>query len=146
MIRIQRSMLVAPIALAVLGVGACSAPPSNQSSDLTGTVWELQQIQFNDGRLLTANPPQNYTAEFSDKGEVIVQADCNRAVGEFTLEDDGRIAITMGATTLAACPPESISNEFLQALNNANLYFFQNDDLFIDLKFDSGTMQFSPPQ
>ncbi|WP_155523478.1 META domain-containing protein [Nodosilinea nodulosa] len=131
-------------ATALMGTVACVAPSTGPGvPPLTGTVWELQQIQMSDGALLTANPPQNYTAEFADDGQVFVQADCNRAVGQFTESADGQISVQLGPTTLAACPEDSISPQFLQAMNNANLYFFQNNNLFIDLKFDSGTMQFS---
>jgi hypothetical protein len=98
---------------------------------------------MNDGTLLSANPPQNYTAEFADDGQVFVQADCNRAIGQFTEASDGRLSVQMGPTTMAACPEGSIGSQFLQAMGNSNLYFFQDEDLFIDLKFDSGTMQFS---
>ena len=46
---------------------------------LVGTVWELQQIQMNDGAQFVADPPQNYTVEFTDGGEVFILADRNRA-------------------------------------------------------------------
>lgn len=128
----------------LLGSTACTVPiDMDDQSALVGTVWELQQIQFNDDTLLVAEPPSNYTIEFTDAGEVFVQADCNRAAGAFTLED-GMIAITLGPTTLAACPEGSIDTEFIRSLNSANILFFQGNDLFIDLAFDSGTMQFSP--
>ena len=123
---------------------SCMVPVSLDEQDaLVGTVWELQQIQMNDGQLIVADPPSNYTVEFSDAGQVFIQADCNRAAGAFNLVD-GRITITLGPTTLAACPDGSIDTQFLQTLGNANLVFFQGDDLFIDLAYDSGTMQFSP--
>lgn len=142
---LSRSAAVTAVASTVLlGVTACVAPSSGPGvPPLTGTVWELQQIQMNDGTLLTANPPQNYTAEFADDGQVFVQADCNRAIGQFTEEADGRLVVTLGPTTLAACPEGSIGPQFLQAMNNSNFFFFQDNNLFIDLKLDSGTMQFS---
>lgn len=128
----------------LLSSTACTVPIDlDDEAALVGTVWELQQIQFNDDTLLVADPPSNYTLEFSEAGEVFVQADCNRAAGAFTLED-GMITITLGPTTLAACPEGSIDTEFIRSLNNANILFFQGDDLFIDLAYDSGTMQFSP--
>lgn len=128
----------------LLSSTACTVPIDlDDEAALVGTVWELQQIQFNDDTLLVADPPSNYTIEFSEAGEVFVQADCNRAAGAFTLED-GMITITLGPTTLAACPEGSIDTEFIRSLNNANILFFQGDDLFIDLAYDSGTMQFSP--
>jgi hypothetical protein len=48
------------------------------------------------------------------------------------------------ATTLAACPPESLSDEFLQLLNDAVAYIRQADFLYIDIMFDTGTMKFFP--
>ncbi|MFH7241697.1 MAG: META domain-containing protein [Spirulina sp.] len=125
---------------------SCMVPISLDEQDaLVGTVWELQQIQMNDGTQFVADPPQNYTVEFSEAGEVFIQADCNRAAGAFTLED-GMLSITLGPTTTAACPDGSIDTQFLSSLSNANLVFFQGDDMFIDLAFDSGTMQFSPAE
>jgi heat shock protein HslJ len=141
---LSRSAATVAVSAVLVGVTACVAPSTGPGvPPLTGTVWELQQIQMNDDTLLTANPPANYTAEFADDGQVFMRADCNRAVGSFEELADGRISVTLGPTTLAACPEGSIGPQFLQAMNDANLYFFQNDDLFIDLKFGSGTMQFS---
>ncbi|MBE9140056.1 META domain-containing protein [Nodosilinea sp. LEGE 07088] len=132
------------VATTLVGVTACVAPSIDpEFPALTDNIWELQQIQMNNGDLLIAEPSANYTAEFADDGQVFVQADCNRAIGQFTETVDGQLTIQMGPTTLAACPEGSIAPQFLQALNNANFYFFQDSDLFIDLKFDSGTMQFS---
>jgi heat shock protein HslJ len=140
----RSAAVMAAVSTALLGAVACVSPSNGPGvPPLTGTVWELQQIQMNDGTLLSANPPQNYTAEFADDGQVFVQADCNRAIGQFTEASDGRLSVQMGPTTMAACPEGSIGSQFLQAMGNSNLYFFQDEDLFIDLKFDSGTMQFS---
>ncbi|RZM79417.1 META domain-containing protein [Leptolyngbya iicbica] len=127
-----------------IAIAACESSSEVDSSGLTGTTWELQQIQLNDGQVFTADPPQNYTLEFTPSGEVFVQADCNRSIGSYTLGRDNRMAITLGPTTLAACPPDSISNDYLRFIDAANSFFFQDGDLFIELKFDSGTMQFSP--
>jgi D-alanyl-D-alanine carboxypeptidase len=46
--------------------------------------------------------------------------------------------------TLAACPPESRSEDFVKYLGAAARYFFQDGNLFIDLLVDGGTMEFSP--
>jgi heat shock protein HslJ len=127
-----------------IAIAACESSADVNTSGLTGTTWELQQIQLNDGQVFTADPPQNYTLEFAANGEVFVQADCNRAIGSFTEGQDNRLNITMGATTLAACPPDSISNDYLRFINEANSFFFMDGQLFIELKFDSGTMQFAP--
>jgi len=125
---------------------SCMVPVSLDEKDaLVGTVWELQQIQMNDGALFAPTSPQNYTVEFTEVGEVFIQADCNRAAGAFNLVD-GRITITLGPTTTAACPEGSLDTRFLQSIANANMLFFQGDDMFIDLAYGSGTMQFSPAE
>lgn len=127
-----------------IAIAACESSTDVNTSGLAGTTWELQQIQLNDGQVFTADPPQSYTLEFAANGEVFVQADCNRAIGSFTEGQDNRLNITMGPTTLAACPPDSISNDYLRFINEANSFFFMDGQLFIELKFDSGTMQFAP--
>ncbi len=144
MVSSRFATVLAAASTVLWGATACVAPSSGPGvPPLTGSIWELQQIQMSDGTLLTANSPQNYTAEFAEDGQVFVKADCNRAIGQFTEFADGRITVSLGPTTQAACPEGSISPQFLQAMNNASFFFFQNDDLFVDLKFDSGTMQFS---
>lgn len=140
---IKSSLLAAPAVLVMLGGAACT-PSNTEGPTLTGTTWELQQIQLNDGQQFVADPPQNYTAEFSENGELFVQADCNQASGSYTVENENLISITAEASTLAACPEGSISEEYLRFLNNANSFFFQDGDLIIEIKFDSGSLQFSP--
>ncbi len=108
---------------------------------LTNTVWQLEQIQYNDGKQLDATPG-DYTVEFMSDGQLSIRADCNQALGNFT-EDGSSLSIDLGPTTLAACPPESIATDYLQALQSSGGYFFQDGDLFIDLQVDTGTMRFS---
>lgn len=139
-----RTITATGASLVMVGVAACT-PPQTPTDEpmLTDTVWQLQQIQYNDGTLITPSDPANYTVEFMEDGSLGVQADCNRVLGEYVGEG-GILDITLGPSTLAACGPDSVDTEFTQALSNASLYFFQDDDLFIDLTFDSGTMKFSP--
>jgi heat shock protein HslJ len=86
---------------------------------------------------------QNYQLTFHDNGTVDIKADCNTASGTYNM-DASRIAISIGPTTLAACPPGSRSDEFLKYLGSAAIYFFQPGELFIDLQADGGTMRFTP--
>jgi uncharacterized lipoprotein YbaY len=46
--------------------------------------------------------------------------------------------------TLVACPPGSLGDQFVANLNAAAIYFFEGDNLLIDLMADSGAMRFSP--
>ena len=45
--------------------------------------------------------------------------------------------------TQAMCPPDSLERTYIKDLNAARIYFLRNGKLFIDLKYDTGTMMFS---
>ena len=56
---------------------------------------------------------------------------------------EGRsISIEITHTTRAACPAGSLEQVFIRDLNAAVIYFMRDDALYIDLKFDTGTMRF----
>jgi heat shock protein HslJ/LysM repeat protein len=110
--------------------------------ELIGPVWRWDQTLMNNGDKFVPNNPNNYTVQFMPDGTVAIQADCNRVGGTYTL-DGSAITIELGPTTLVACPPDSLGDQFVANLGAAAIYFFQGENLFIDLKFDSGTMQFS---
>jgi len=139
---LQRCISVGGASLILLGSAACVAPPAEES-ELLDTVWQLQQIQYNNDTLTTVDSPQNYTLQFLDDGTVAVQADCNRGQGPFTTTEDRQVTIGPLAITRASCGPDSIDGEFVQRLSDATIYFLQDGDLFLDLKADAGTMQFS---
>ena len=87
--------------------------------------------------------PESYTLTFNTDGTVTIKADCNNAAGSYT-EDGSSLSIEIGPSTMALCPPESRSEDFLKYLGSAAIYFFQDGNLFIDLMADGGTMQFAP--
>lgn len=109
---------------------------------LTSAIWQLEQIRYRDGVRLVPASSSNYTLEFMANGNLAIRADCNQVSGSYTQNDSG-LTIELGPTTLAACLPESIDQEYLQALQHANSYFFENGNLFIDTKLNSSTIQFS---
>ena len=54
-----------------------------------------------------------------------------------------RLSIEITHSTKAACPQGSLEDEFVGGLSAAAIYFIKEGDLFIDLKYDTGTMRFS---
>ncbi|MDJ0746880.1 MAG: META domain-containing protein [Xenococcaceae cyanobacterium MO_167.B27] len=116
---------------------------NNSESNLTSVVWQLQQIRYNNDELIEVDNPSNYTIEFLPDGQVQIKADCNRARGTYT-QKGSSISIKIGPTTRAMCPPESISERYLKELQSAVIFFFQDGNLYFDLKFDTGTMKFIP--
>jgi len=112
---------------------------------LLNITWEWQGSLYNDDTSSKPEDPTRYTIQFMEDSTISIKADCNMVQGSYTLQGN-QITIETGISTLAACPPDSLDSEFLRDLTAASLYFFDGDQLFIDLKFDTGTMQFSPAE
>ena len=87
--------------------------------------------------------PENYTATFNEDGTLNIVADCNNANGSYT-NDNSSLTIEIGPMTMAACPDGSRSDQFIQYLGYAAIYFFQDGHLFIDTFADGGTLEFKP--
>jgi heat shock protein HslJ len=121
---------------------------SSGSPSLTGVVW--QWTSFTDPlSKTTVDDPTLYTVEFRTDGSVSAKADCNQGNGTYTAEGggsapSGSIDIEIMAMTMAMCPPGSLSDQFVQYLNEAAIYFYDGENLGLDLPADSGTMLFSP--
>ena len=87
--------------------------------------------------------PENYLLTFNEDGTVNILADCNNASGSYTAESSS-LSIQVGPMTMAACPPESRSDQFVEYLSSAAIYFFEDGSLYIDLFADGGTLTFAP--
>jgi heat shock protein HslJ len=44
--------------------------------------------------------------------------------------------------TVIACPPDSQEQKFLKDLEGVVIWFFEKGTLYLDLKYDTGTMNF----
>ncbi len=123
-------------------IGAESTESAAGSSELTGTSWQWVAMTTPVEQITVADPTK-YTMEFLDAGVIGVTADCNTGSGSYEASGS-QISINITATTLALCPPESLSDQFIRNLNGAAIYFMQGENLFIDMFADSGTMEFAP--
>jgi heat shock protein HslJ len=116
------------------------------AQQLTGVLWKWTQFVDPLNRV-TIDDPDKYTIEFMDNGQLSAGIDCNRGRGTYTAEasgtaSSGTISIEILATTKALCPPGSLGDQFVQYLNQAAIYSFQDNRLLLDLPADSGTMIF----
>lgn len=119
-----------------------AAAKSSQLDMLTGSTW--QWVSLTDPvQQFAVDNPENYTLTFLPDGTLQIKADCNMVSSSYTAAEDGSLTVQPGITTLAACPPESRGEEFVQKLGFAAHYFFQDGHLFIDLLADGGTLEFS---
>lgn len=133
-----------PFAASDIGSGPVEDTDEPSAAPLAGTVWRW--ATFRDAKqdyVVPATSP--YTLEFGDDGTVVVVADCNTANGTYTVNSDGTLTIAILATTLVACPPDSLGDSFIEYLNQAGP--FEVDEagtLIIQLMADGGTMTFIP--
>jgi heat shock protein HslJ len=109
---------------------------------LIGTVWRWQQSLYNNDTRAVPPNPESYTLKLLPDGKASIRADCNVGGGTYRL-DGKRISIEITHTTMAACPPESLEQKYIRDLNSAAIYFIKADVLYIDLKYDAGTMKFT---
>jgi heat shock protein HslJ len=122
--------------------GPQPASESAQADALTGQSW--QWVSFtNPVEQFDVEAPQSYQLTFNGDGTVDIVADCNNAAGSYT-DEDGALTIAIGPMTMAACPPESRSDQFIRLLGGAARCFFEEGNLYIDLFADGGTLAFAP--
>lgn len=115
-------------------------------SDILNVRWDLQQIAFGNGDVLTADASGRYTLQLLPGGRALVKFDCNMGSGSYTI--DGA-ALTMGpfVSTLMGCPDDSFATQFGTALENAASYVVTtdaSDSLNISMKADGGVLTFTP--
>ena len=137
------STLVPTQAPPTLAVTATTAPLPDSVLKLVGTAWQWVRSTDNSGKETKVAVPEKYTLQFFPAdGKVAVKADCNNASGSFTA-DAHNLTIGLGPMTRAACPPGSLSDQFIKELGEVQTYLFDGSDLILGWKVDSGSMRFA---
>ena len=106
-----------------------------------GPVWQWTGTLYNDGKKIVPSGSKDYTIQLLEDGNVNVKADCNLKGGTYSIQES-RLSIKITHSTMAACPEGSLEDQFVRDLTAGVSYFLRDGDLYIDLKFDSGTMKF----
>lgn len=144
----KNSLVRSSMHLGVVAAVFISALPSavyggpEASDSITGIVWKWQQTLYNNDQKAAPDDSSRYTIVFQPDGSLNIRADCNRAGGKYTLQKK-TLTIEVTHSTRAACPPDSLEQIFLKNLNSAAIYFMRKGHLYIDLKYDTGTMKFA---
>lgn len=108
---------------------------------LTGATWQWTFVG-GPATTLYVTDPSRYLVTFNQDGSVNIKADCNNVLGTYTADESGAIAITLGPSTLAACPEDSQDTEFLTGLANATAYVVEQGMLALQISPDGTAMQF----
>ncbi len=130
------------LSFALLGVSVAQDSGGASAPSLTGITWEWRQ--FVDERHEKNLFVDTHSITFDEDGRYTGRADCNSMGGAFTTDGDS-ISIQPGPTTLMACLPGSLAEEFLAHLFNASTFSFTDTgDLLLHLASGGGTMRLSP--
>jgi heat shock protein HslJ len=119
-----------------------SGSQAGTKNPLAGMTWSWQETLLNDGTQVALMDGGTYTVSYGADGLVQITADCNLSSGSYTVTGD-QLTIALGPTTLAFCPPPSLSDMFLNSLAEASSFQLTDDALLIGLAMDGGTMRFT---
>ena len=117
-----------------------TGPQSPVPSELIGVTWQWTGFTT-PVETIKVDAPERYTIRFEAGGRLAVLADCNRGSAGVSA-GAGNFALGPMALTRAMCPPDSLSDRFVQELGRASSYFLKDGELFLELPVDSGTLRF----
>ena len=117
---------------------AQEAPPADTGMAIPPLVWQLTAFPG----VATPIEPGRYTVQFVPDGSVAIRADCNWVLGTWS-GGNGVLDITVTQTTVAGCPPDSLEQPFVQALDVATAYAL-DAAMGLTLTGPAGDMRFSP--
>jgi len=132
--------VVAPAKPVTPTVAPAAAAPAAKAQ-LTNTLWKWVRF-VSPVEVKEIDNSDKYTVVFQTDGKVNITADCNKVGGTYKTVGS-RIQIQLGPSTMAACPPGSMSDQFLIGLSGAALYFMDDGNLYIEMFADSGVMKFA---
>ena len=131
-------------ALAVAGLTLVVAACSPSASGLTGKTWQLtaitEKVPAFQGVVPTADQA-NYTIQFLSQDAWTGKADCNTITGAYKTSGSNGLEITLGPSTLVACPEGSFADQYVLGLAAAESYAVSGDQLIITQKL-GGTLTF----
>lgn len=108
---------------------------------LTGVTWEWVSTATG-AEVIEVVDPTRYTIIFNEDGTAAIQADCNGVIASYVAGEDGSMSITLGPSTLMACPPDSQVDLLMGGLPNVAVYSFFEGDLLLEQPADSGSHRF----
>lgn len=133
-------LFIGILTLVVGGLVLAACSPSSGSA-LTGKTWQWTGSTTAVPASQSVVPdPENYTITFNADGTFQAKVDCNQAAGDYTTSGS-ELTITLGPSTLAACPEGSLDGLFRDGLGSAASYSVSGEEMTITLS-DEGTMQF----
>ena len=114
------------------------------ASELAGTSWRLVKIMGMDDSVDEPEDRSLYTLEFGADGRAAMRADCNRGMGSWSSESPGQLQFGVIASTMAMCPPESLSDKYLAQFEWVRSYVMKDGHLYLATMADGSIIEFEP--
>jgi hypothetical protein len=134
-------------AAASTSAGVVSDDGASATYSLTGTRWQLMEIQSSDVGAPPAMPsdPSRYTVQFASEGRAVFQIDCNRGQATWVVErvGDGHTGplrfngVAIGQST---CGPSPLGPRVAAALPQVRGYMIRNGRLYMSMDGDAGLL------
>ena len=127
----MRTLFLTILAATALVLGGCA---STAGGDITEGTWHLTSItSIQRQEIVPAEAVATYTITFNDDGTWDGQADCNQISGTYTIEAEAILTITLGPSTMAACPEDSLSERYVEALVTTTTYSIAENQMTLTL-------------
>jgi heat shock protein HslJ len=141
-----RTLFLAVLGLIVAGcAGRTYSEPTTHStepSSVIGRTWQWEATVTPVEKIRVPDP-ERYTILLTADGKVQASIDCNRGGGDYRI-GEGTLTFGPMLSTRMACPPDSLDHQFMRDLQRVVSFFVDNDTLYLELPYDSGTMKFAP--
>jgi heat shock protein HslJ len=127
---------------------AAPSPTPPPTSGLTANPWQASAVTITEPPFQGSIPAEkqaSYTITFGSDGTFSAQADCNKVAGTYTAASgtSGALTLTIGPSTLVACPPGSYSELYIAALTRVQSFAIATGSLTVTLS-DGGTIGYVP--
>jgi heat shock protein HslJ len=130
---------------ALVGSAACEStgPTALESESSTASPegsWALQVFDLDGGQSVTVPNPEQYTLDLGADGRANLRVDCNVCNGSYGVQGSD-IEFGLMACTRAACPPDSLDDEYLEAISGASAFHIVDGELRI--AYSGGVLRFT---
>lgn len=138
---------IIPILIAGFALAGCATGISDDQKALSsdpqmviGKTWQWV-LSTTPVEKITVAAPERYTMLLQPDGRSQVRFDCNRGGGKYKIAE-GQLSFGPLVSTRMACPPDTQDGTFMRDLQRVTSFFIEDGVLFLELPYDSGTMQF----
>jgi putative lipoprotein len=126
-----------------VNINVVPVAPSSSSGSIHNIEWQWRELSgMAVSPAQTIPDPENYTIIFREDGTFNGRADCNNISGTYTNEG-GRFTISLGPSTMAACEPDSLDQEYLRLLSSVAAGGSSGPDLALEIAGGAERMTFT---